>query len=219
MNKVISYTLWGNNPKYTVGAIENARLREKIYPDWTSVFFIGQDVSYETIKILSGIDSTKIINMKVNGNWAGMFWRFLPSLDEAIDIMVSRDTDSRISIREKMAVDEWLLSDKDFHIMRDHPFHNTAILGGMWGSRNGILKKIGINFDIDSQGDYWQVDQDFLRSIVYPKIINNCISHDPYNHMNEFFRKEFPTARINQEFVGEIYDEYNNRHPDHYTLL
>ncbi len=34
MNKVISFSLWGDNPKYTIGAIKNAELSKTIYPDW-----------------------------------------------------------------------------------------------------------------------------------------------------------------------------------------
>ena len=79
--------------------------------------------------------------MNEKGDWTGMFWRFLAA-DHLSDIVLSRDTDSRLNKREKAAVDEWLNSDKDFHIMRDHPYHATEILGGMWGCRNGILHGI-----------------------------------------------------------------------------
>lgn len=32
-------------------------------------------------------------------------------------------------------MEQWLASNKTFHIMRDHPNHDTPILGGMWGAR------------------------------------------------------------------------------------
>ena len=32
MTKVIGFSLWGDNPKYTVGATRNAQLARKIYP-------------------------------------------------------------------------------------------------------------------------------------------------------------------------------------------
>ena len=37
-----------------------------------------------------------------------------------VEIMMPRDTDTRIFLREKLAVDEWLKSGKLIHIMRDH---------------------------------------------------------------------------------------------------
>jgi hypothetical protein len=41
----------------------------------------------------------------------------------------------RFSEREVAAVQQWMMSDLPFHIMRDHPQHGTSILGGMWGAR------------------------------------------------------------------------------------
>ena len=48
---------------------------------------------------------------------------------------ISRDLDSRFSDREQAAVEEWLNSSKKFHIMRDHPRHRPAMLGGTWGCK------------------------------------------------------------------------------------
>ena len=34
MKKVISFSLWGKNPTYTIGAIKNAELASQFYPDF-----------------------------------------------------------------------------------------------------------------------------------------------------------------------------------------
>lgn len=47
----------------------------------------------------------------------------LPLLDDMVDTLMSRDSDSAITSREKEAVSDWLASNKSFHIMRDHPAH------------------------------------------------------------------------------------------------
>ena len=52
-----------------------------------------------------------------------------------MDYYFTRDLDSRLNDREQAAVTEWLNSNKSFHIMRDHPWHGTEILGGMWGCK------------------------------------------------------------------------------------
>ena len=52
-----------------------------------------------------------------------------------VDIIISRDLDSRFDDREQAAVNEWIRSEKSFHIMRDHPQHRASILGGLWGSK------------------------------------------------------------------------------------
>ena len=61
--------------------------------------------------------------------------RYLPLLDPTVEVMVSRDLDSRITAREQAAVEDWLKTDLTFHVMRDNPHHGTEILGGMWGAR------------------------------------------------------------------------------------
>jgi len=206
MSKVIAYSLWGTNPKYTVGAIENVKYAKQIFPEWECRFFVATNVEphikHEIIKC-----GGEIVEMGEAG-WNAMFWRFLVA--DSNDTMISRDTDSRPSYREKAAVDEWLASDKDFHIMRDHPYHDTAILGGMWGVRNGLL--IGLSdmikdYDAKSFDDKYQVDQNFLREVVYPLVKDNVITHDEF-----FDHKPFPPWApkwIANDFVGQVYNQFN----------
>jgi len=216
MKKIISFSLWGDNPKYTIGAIENAKLVNQIYNGWIGRFYCGKSVPSNIIESLRNIPNTEVIIMDEDGDWTGMFWRFSACKDSGV--MLSRDTDSRLSLREKLAVDEWLNSDKDFHIMRDHPYHTTEILGGMWGCRNGILNNIDELINGYIKGDFWQVDQNFLREIVYPKIINNCFTHDSFFKV-EPNSKKFPSERQNKEFVGDVFDEKNNRHTEYFKFL
>ena len=216
MKKVISFSLWGDNPKYTIGAIRNAELTPIVYPGWISRFYCGESVPTDIIKSLISLPNTEVVMMDVEGDWTGMFWRFYACEDS--DIMLSRDTDSRLSNREKLAVDEWLESNKDFHIMRDHPYHKTEILGGMWGVRNGLLKNMKQLIGDYTKGDFWQVDQNFLREKIYPLVINNSFTHDSYLNYN-INSKPFPSERINREFVGDVFDENENRHPEYYKFI
>jgi hypothetical protein len=216
MKKIISFSLWGDNPKYTIGAIRNAELTPIIYPGWISRFYCGQSVPTDIIKSLISLPHTEVVMMDVEGDWTGMFWRFYACEDS--DIMLSRDTDSRLSNREKLAVEEWLESEKDFHIMRDHPYHNTEILGGMWGVRNGLLKNIKELIEDYTKGDFWQVDQNFLREKIYPLVVNSSFTHDSYLNYTPN-SKPFPSERINKEFIGDVFDENENRHPEYYLKI
>jgi hypothetical protein len=216
MKKIISFSLWGDNPKYTIGAIKNAELTPIIYPGWISRFYCGESVPTDIIKTLISLPNTEVVMMDVDGDWTGMFWRFYACEDS--DIMLSRDTDSRLSNREKLAVDEWLESEKDFHIMRDHPYHNTEILGGMWGVRNGLLKNIKELINDYTKGNFWQVDQNFLREKIYPLVVNNSFTHDSYLNYSPN-SKPFPSERINREFVGDVFDENENRNPEYHLKI
>jgi hypothetical protein len=129
--------------------------------------------------------------------------------------MLSRDTDCRLSVREKEAVDEWLDSDKDFHIMRDHPFHRIEILGGMWGVRGNILSEMTPLIGNYIKGNFWQVDQNFLKQLIYPIVKDKSFVHDEFFEM-----KPFPSDRKGKEFVGEAFDENNKPlYPEHGYLI
>jgi len=39
MKKVISFSLWGDNPTYNIGAIKNAKLALDYYPDFECWFW------------------------------------------------------------------------------------------------------------------------------------------------------------------------------------
>ena len=213
MKKVVSFSLWGDSPKYCVGAVRNAELVASLYPGWESWFYCGTSVP-DHILIDLQVRGSRVIKMSEPGDWSGMFWRFFPISDPSVDVMVSRDTDSRISEREVYAVNEWLKSEKLFHVMRDHPAHSTEILGGMWGARKPILGDMSHLIDSYKKGNFWQVDQNFLREIIWPRVSYTTCTHD------EFFAKiPFPTNRVGGEFVGQVFDENNIENEEYRNSL
>ena len=215
MKKVISFCLWGSNPRYTVGAIKNAQLANEIYPDWVCRFYIAKCVPMGIINNLFMMNNTELYVMNDPGDWNGMFWRFYAASDPNVDVMISRDTDSRLTLREKAAVDDWLASDKDFHIMRDHPCHAAPIMGGMWGVRNGLLLDMSKSIREFPKEDRWQIDQDFLRENIWPRIENHAYTHDEYFIFAGQKGNPFPIKREggNDEggypvnFVGQVFNE------------
>ena len=117
----LSFSLWGDKPIYNVGIIKNAELWKSIYKDWQMVVYYDDTVPVETIERLNslGVLTIDFTDKKMYG----MFWRFFACDLIDADYCVFRDADSRITIREKMAVDEWVNSKKTLHVMRDHPAH------------------------------------------------------------------------------------------------
>ena len=212
--KLITFSLWGTDAKYSVGALINAELAQEIYPDWTCRFYIGQSVPFPVLYELNALDNVQIVEKPFLGDWRGMFWRFEPAAESNVEVMISRDTDSRLSYREKAAVDEWVASDKGFHIMRDHPWHKFPVLGGMWGVKRGVLPDIKELIGEFAQEDKYGTDYEFFSEIIMPRITNNIMAHD------EFFNGQpFPAKREGLEFVGEVFDEYENTVPEHTAAL
>ena len=214
MKKVISFSLWGDNPKYTIGAIENAKLAQEIYPGWDCYFFLGSSVTNTIQDRLLSIPNVVLFYKDHPGDWRGMFWRFETSYDLEVDVSIFRDTDSRLSLREKYAVDEWLSSDKTFHIMRDHPYHMFPILGGMWGYKKNNKYDMRNLLTSFNKTNRYGTDYEFFSNVLYPMIGEDKTVHDPL-----FDKKPFPTERIDREFVGDVFDENNIRHPDYYKVL
>jgi hypothetical protein len=233
---IISYSLWGDKPIYWKGALSNIELAKKYFPGFICRFYIDSQCDPILIQTLKG-DNVEIVLVGKDKEYQGMYWRFEASQEEDVDVFLSRDCDSRLSERESSAVNEWILSNKDFHIMRDHPYHTVPILGGMWGSKNGLTGKINLlkliedwrlkrhqdivkvsghrQHSINAYGD----DQEFLRESVYPLVKDNAMEHSEFNLKFEGNIRQFPTIRSNYEFVGDVFDENEQRHPEYWKII
>ena len=224
MKKVITFSLWGNDPFYNVGAIENAKLAKVFYPDFECWYYIHEEtVPLETIEELSKIENTKIIMKRDNIQTCNPdVWRYEAIDEPDVEVMITRDTDSRIFLREKVAVDEWLNSDKLFHIMRDHPYHGTAILGGMFGTKkiDSIPSwKNRMNSYINYTNKRKGYDQDFLANVIYPIVKNISLIHASFCKF-ENNCKDFPIPYCNEfKFVGERIRVDGSRVKDDVTPL
>lgn len=213
---VISFSVYGKDEKYIVGMQRNIELAFRVYPSWDVWIYYGHTI--DNFKYIFECDGVRLIDME-DSQLPGMFWRFLPSVDR----FIVRDADSRLSYREKAAVNDWIDSGKTLHIMRDHPHHKQTIMGGMWGIRLGggsikdDVNKWCINDESWGSVHYSNADQRFLRDVIYPRYAKDTIAHDSIGckYPNSV---PFPTDMVDRRFVGEIYDEHDNRGPQ-YKLL
>lgn len=215
MNKVISFSVWGADPKYLHGCEQNIIIAKKIYAGWQTRFYCAQDVPESTVAHLADMGA-EIINMQyIQSAWEGLFWRFLPASDSDVDIFISRDIDSRLNEREYVAVEEWLASNKDIHCMRDHIEHNVPMLGGMWGCRNHALQ------DMKNWSDFWHnknykgCDQDFLRTVVFEPFIDDVLCHDRF-HSGLAVEGGVQRQPYNRELYN--YEYASGRKPDYHYL-
>lgn len=219
MKKVISFSLYGDNPKYTMGMIRNLEIIEKLYSDWTTYIYYNVTLPtsiIDQIKEFNNVELKDMTTLKI----PGMFWRFLPNDDSDVERFIVRDSDSRITEREVEAVNEWIDGDKVLHIMRDHPHHNYVILGGMWGmkcQKDFNMEESFMNYTNSTSLFEKMTDMNFLRDIIYPKYKDNSCVHATY-HKKEPWAKNFTSQWVDRKFVGEIFDESDKR-DYHYTLI
>ena len=209
MVNVISYSLWGDNPLYNVGIIKNCELKNKFFNDWEMWVYHDDTVPLQTLEILKN-NNVKLIPKKSDG-FIKATWRFLPFSDKNVNFFISRDSDSRLSLRDKCAVDEWIESGKNFHVVRDHPVgHNWIMNAGMWGGKCGVIKDIeNLIFDFSKYSNIHDkfFDQYFLSHKIYPLINNSLFSHDEYfNYENDSTFIKRDRKEDDFAFIGECID-------------
>lgn len=183
---VIAFSLFGKKPRYLTVSLENAKACRYVYPGWICRFYVDKSVPQEALAALAaqGAQVCMMPQLHDSKTASGLFWRFLVASDPNVDFFMIRDADSLISVREKNAVDEWVASNCDFHVLRDFYTHSELILAGLWGGVAGRIpnindminayhaakkpKKIGVH----------NHDQLFLRTKIWPTIKASLMQHD-----------------------------------------
>jgi len=198
-NRVISYSLYASNPRYTDGALANAKLIKEIYPDWSMRVYYDSSVPRNIIEQLRA-DHVQLVDMS-GSKMNKMSWRFQAAADT--QRFCARDIDSRLSKREAAAVQEWIQSGKKFHVMRDHPSHSKyPMSGGMWCSTT-IPNMEAMLTDVKNQA-YLQ-DMNFLNNVIWPMAQKSLLQHDSFSCDKFGGGKPFPTPRVGWEHVGSVY--------------
>ena len=201
--KIISFSLYGKNPDYILGAIANARHANRAYPGWVCRFYIADDVPKGVISRLKNYGA-EIVSMGRRVRHESMFWRFLATVDPENDITLVRDTDSRFTKCELLMVNEWLASDKKFHVIRWDLYY-PPIMGGLWGVRGYIpnLKEPLENCLRLAENARRNTDQKFLADYLYPQMKGNVFVHEQDSRVQrKYFVKEtihpFPSIAKNK---------------------
>ncbi|KAF0976161.1 hypothetical protein FDP41_004836 [Naegleria fowleri] len=207
--RVVSFGLYGKDPKYTIGALRNAELVKYILPGWVCRYYHDKTVPKEVLEQLTemGAELVDVSDSGITGDIAGMFWRFLVADDPTVDRYIIRDVDSRLNPREAAAIEEWIESNYAVHSMRDHPNHNYKFNGGMWGAVKGAITDMkGKILQWKNRKNY-VADMDFLGSIIWPIVEGKVLSHDSYHCHRWPNSRPFPTKRIMKEHVGQVFDQ------------
>jgi len=126
MKKVISFSLWGKIRLYCIGAIKNALLAKKFFPEWTCRYYYDTSVPEKVVSYLESLDNTELVFVKTpcggkkfkDNQQFGALWRFYCIEDDSIEVWMSRDTDSRLSQYERDTIDDFLESDIVLHTFK-----------------------------------------------------------------------------------------------------
>jgi hypothetical protein len=219
--KIISFGLWGSNPMYLNGTIENVKLIESLLPDWICRFYIDSNINVDIKKFLQ-LKKCQIIEIQDCKKY-GLMKRFLPLFDSSIERFLIRDTDSRVTPREVHLIRRWEESNFNFFIIRDHIAHTFPIMGGVWGGKPNILPKefehIFNSFidDIDKYKvfhdyfEYYNCDQFFLRDELWKYIKEDHLGFVRFPELiqsNNEFVIDYPLNN-SYHFIGQKYNQNN----------
>lgn len=198
MKKIISLSVWGDAPRYIVGAHRQYELAKLHYPEWEFRIYTDNKSNFADMSDANIIEVT-------DGTY-GMYWRFRAMFEDDDNVVIVRDSDSRISLREVMAVEEWIKSDKKFHTFRDHEAHfEFPIIGCAFGYKgkfdNSVLNLLN---KYTTERNYYVGDQIFLKDVIWPLVEDNAIIHC----MNEGWFGDTRKQLVNPyDFCGNGYDE------------
>ena len=182
MKQVISYSLYGNQLRFLVGAIKNAQLAQRFFPGFTVRYYYGKSVPKWVLSTLLMFEHVELIKVDEPEDSVARTWRFMACLDPDVDVVLSRDVDARLSLREAEAHQEFMDSDFGFHIIRDHPTgHDYLISAGMFAMKTNVFgATMYAALDQHEFADEYMADQKFLIEKIYPEVEANCLIHDEY---------------------------------------
>jgi tetratricopeptide (TPR) repeat protein len=181
---VISYSLWGAQPAYLRGALQNLLRAPELYPVWVLRFHVDATVPPEFIALLRQLGSEVVMHAANAPLREKLCWRFQVANDARVGYFAVRDVDAVIGAREAQAVEAWMHSGRWFHAIRDWWTHTDLILAGMWGGVAGVLPNLSnLLAAYRSQNiETPNVDQWFLRDRVWPFVRQSCLVHDRCFH-------------------------------------
>lgn len=213
--KIISYSLYGNMSRYIEPLIYNALNLSSFYNGWIIWVYHDDSVSVDTLNVLKA-NGVKLINISTTkfSTFGAKFWRFLPVFENDIEVVIFRDSDSVLTDREVKLVNEWIESDFDFHIIRDHQLHISPILAGMFGIKQRFFSDFSRQLTENKSlvlSNLYNSDQLFLGDVIYSKVIRNTLIHTSFF---AFSNEKF--VRINKSndsnnFIGAIYIENQSK--------
>lgn len=220
MKKVISFTLFGSADKYCKGLLKNIEIIKESFPAFEVWVYVGDGVPEKIMNTMRANPNVRIIETGEVG-LVNKFHRFFAIDDHEVEVMFVRDADSRIYARDISVMNDFLASDKLFHIVRDHPNHTYKILAGCFGIKKGLLnaplRDVFNDYRKTHEVTTFWNDQEFLATMLYPYILGVSFIHDELHSIEPETMKAPIKAPILQglHFIGQVYeyDEQGNEYP------
>ncbi len=201
--KFISYSLFGDNERYLSPLLEIAQAN--CYQGWSLVVYHDDTVPSA---VLADLKSSGVLLMDVSGTHIHKInprmWRLFAVDIYSVDAIIFRDSDSSLTQREKVLVDEWIEGEYGAHIIRDHPLHVSPIMAGMFGLKKNHFAKLNeLLANKFCLGKRYNTDQIILNDKLYPAIRADTLVHTSFFK----FKHEHSVpieCPIDDNFIGKV---------------
>ena len=200
MKNIISYALWGKDPRYTGNIAWTIIANSAIYPEYISRFYVHHEsLELRECKLLAmasqkfpDLVEVEVLNEKVIGT-KFTAWRMKPLWEKNTRMLLCRDLDHITNTPERRSV-EWFCknSDKMIHSIRSYALHTVPYMAGLCGFKSHLVRahiwKYVSNFDkyiawgekkikYCKDGWIWGCDQALLRDFfghhgMYPHTLD-----------------------------------------------
>lgn len=206
---IFSYSLYGANPKYTHGALANARIIKERFPDAKMYVYAAESVPADIKEQLATMPHVRLIPVPSREGSKGMFDRFLAIDDPECDIMFVRDADSRIHDRDVACIEDFIAdTSKLIQIIRDHKYHTYYILGGTFAIRKEAMSTSmkSLITNTPNYGFNYGSDQNFLNAEFYNKFLDRAQIYDRYAQFeSQSTLTPFRVPIKDNLFVGQVH--------------
>ena len=197
---VISFCLFGDNPKYTRGMVENLKIIQDLLPDFLVYIHLGSGVPPEVAAEYAAFSNARLVQSS-EPDWVLLAHRICYPVEA--DVLFSRDADSRINARDVWAMRAFMASDKTFHIVRDHVWHKSKIMGGLCGRKRAVQPAAMLAEWAGTTFGYG-TDEAFLSKMVYPNVVQQALIHSSIvGYLSEDV-KPLPDLVNSTDFLGNV---------------
>lgn len=190
--KVFSFCLYGTERNYYIGLLENIKIIHEFFPDFEIHVFKG-------ICDPSWVLDNVVVHETNKVGPVNMFYRVLPI--KTVEIGFIRDADSRITERDRWTINRFLGSSKNYHIIRDHYYHRSRIMGGLFGWKKPMPELDIVIPETANYGD----DEALFANDLYPRVVSEALIH---TNIRAFVGEHSERIAIAQrgvhDFIGNV---------------
>jgi hypothetical protein len=185
--KVFSFCLYGTEPNYYTGLLENIEIIRTYYPDFTIMVYKGHcDPSWV-------LPEDVVVDITNRDGPINALLRYIPI--NYAEVGFVRDADSRVNERDRWCIDQFLKSDKSYHSIRDHFWHQSKLMAGTFGWKRPMTLMI------PTHEVSYGFDEQYLAQCVYDVVKSDLLVH---TSVRAFVGEHAEWIEAEGDFVGNV---------------